>query len=121
MDIKIRSIKNSNDPNKEIILLNVLNDTNLSGYAIVDSTFANGELSNKFRHIYTFKPKKIKAKEVIALYSGSVNERTTVVNGETVHILAWNSKECIWNDKEGDKVTLIKYEVVDSYTTKKKS
>lgn len=121
MDIKIKGISNGNHPNQETIFLEVLKDTNLSGYAIVDSTFASGKLSNKFRHIYTFKSKDVKAKEVIALYSGIVSEGTRIVNGVSVHLLAWDSKECIWNDKEGDKATLIKYNVVDSYTTKKKS
>jgi hypothetical protein len=34
----------------------------------------------------------------------------------TTHVLYWNSKGAVWNDKEGDEAVLIKFEVVDTMT-----
>lgn len=98
---------------EEYVRLRARLDVNLREYAIVDKTYdKDGNVSNKFRHIYRFPDVTVKMGEFIRLHSGKGRyHRQDNSNNTVTHHFYWNADENIWNDG-GDEVTLIKYEVI---------
>jgi len=116
MSLTIYSVVNASTPDNEMVRLMAKEDIDLKGFAIVDKTFdLKGDVSNQFRHIFTFPDIKIKKADFIRLYSGKGKyEAKKNKNNVTVHYFYWGSKECIWNDG-GDVATLIKYSVENTF------
>ena len=113
-ELSLILVENSSDPAKEIAKIRVVKGGSTKGYALVDKTFdENGNPSNHFRHIYLLPDIQVADKEFIWVYTG-VGKNTTRGNdtNTTTHLLYWNSKDPVWNDKEGDNAILIKYGVV---------
>ncbi|WP_284653536.1 hypothetical protein [Flavobacterium terrisoli] len=113
MSLKIISVVNASKPEGEFVRLYASAKMNAKGYALVDRTFdSDGTISNEFRHIYVFPNIELKAKDWIRLYTGNGKYKTVEnTDGSNIHLLYWNSNECVWNDKGGDTATLIKYTV----------
>jgi hypothetical protein len=116
MSLTIYSVKNSNNPDDEIVRFQTSKRINLKGYALVDRTFdADGDISNEFRHIFIFPDLEVQPGEFVRLYTGKGEyKKGNHSNGHVIHYLYWNAEECVWNDKGGDTATLIKYTVIDS-------
>jgi len=112
MSLKIISVANGPDPDKEIVWLQTSTGMKLGGYAIVDKTFdSNGNASNKFRHIFIFPDVQIGEKDYVRLISGKGEYKKLNNNVNTItHCFYWNSNECVWNDG-GDTARLIKFSV----------
>ena len=118
MSLKIHSVVNGKTVGEEMVWLEVAEDTNLKGYAVVDRTFAtSGAVSNEFRHIFVFPDTPVAKGDWVLLYTGkgtaskAKNEKNTFT-----HNFYWGSGECVWNNNGGDVATLIKYTVVNSVT-----
>lgn len=121
--------KKDNRPPNEFVRLKVEGkeeeEINLAEYAIVDKTFdEEGQLSNKYRHIYRFPNKVIKKGDFVRLYSGEKpkdGKPNFYANNKksTTYVFYWNSNCCIWNNDTGDTAFLIRYLVVDDYSINK--
>lgn len=116
MSLKIHSVENSSKPIDEIVWIDVLADTSLNGYALIDRTFGStGKISNEFRHIFVFPALSVKKYDYIRLSSGNGTYSTSSNNrGGTTYFLYWESDKCVWNNNGGDYATLINFKTVDS-------
>lgn len=94
----------------EFILFYANEDCNLRNYLLHDDTFdADGELSNKLRHMYRF-PKLILAKkgEYVAVYvkkKGSY--KVSPYEGSRCHIFYWGLDVSVFNE-DGDHLYLLR-------------
>jgi len=124
MSLKIDSVINASDPNKECVVLTTISDLNLKGYALVDRTFdEDGKVSNEFRHIYIFPDLAIKSNDVVGVFTGVPTDKIPAVakrkKGEgNIYRLYWQSDSCVWNDAGGDTASLIKYDLINSVTVR---
>ncbi|UPT69925.1 MAG: hypothetical protein M0D53_12395 [Flavobacterium sp. JAD_PAG50586_2] len=120
MSLRINSVVNASEPNKEFVRLVSTTNLNLKGYALVDRTFdEDGEISNEFRHIYIFPDLDITPTDIVVLFTGNPVGNTPAVvkrenNSGNIYKLYWQSESCVWNDEGGDTATLIKYTVQHS-------
>lgn len=92
----------------ERIVIDILEDTNMSEYMILDSTYEEGgTISNKIRHPYWFKNRNVKKGDVIVLYTkeGTFNK---VENKDkpTTYFYYWGLKSFVWNN-DGDAAVLL--------------
>ena len=108
MKIKIHSIENKGNLDKEVIWLDVLEDvSNLSYYMVCDSSYTDdNHISDEHRHVYWFPAKSVKKGDWIALQTKD-GKNTTASNERktTTHRFYWNLGRTIWN-KDGDCAVL---------------
>jgi len=116
-NLKIERVDNSNSIELEKVVLNVLAETNLKLYAIIDKTFdAEGE-TDVFIHFYHFLDQLVKQGDIVMLHSGRGTNGITgpdlIRRLPRVYHYYWGSKSCVWNDK-GDTAKLIRFKVIQS-------
>lgn len=120
MKVKINGVYSPGDIEKERVSLTVLENVNMSNYAIMDHTFKqDGDLSDKGRHSYRFPSKLVSKNDFVVLYT---KEKPMGVKDEKVekdikhHFLYMGRKSTVWNKNGGDTCTLM--EVHDSHIVK---
>lgn len=94
----------------EYILFKASAYCNLKNYLVHDNTFdADGELSNKLRHMYRFNRNvSVNADEYVALYVKKKGTYTKGKYGEAVcHIFYWGLDVSVFNS-DGDHLYLLK-------------
>jgi hypothetical protein len=102
--------------NKERIVLNIIEDTDIGEYLILDSTYTSkGRVSNKVRHPYWFPDKKVKKDDLVILYTkkGEPNE-TKNEDGSTSYFFYWGLDSNVWNN-DGDCALLLHIDDWKSY------
>jgi hypothetical protein len=113
MKIKINKIVNK-DFETERILLEVIEDCNLSHYLLFDKTYdENGIESNKHRHMFIFGALDLKKGDFVSLYTrgnnGSDKKSFTNIRGTTTYKLFWGLIDKIWNN-DADTAYLVHYD-----------
>lgn len=108
MKLKIVSVREQGDAKAEYLMLQALEDCNLSSYAVVDNTYdSNGAPSNKLRHTFFFPSKQVKKGDYISLHTkAGKNVLGETNNGNPVHQFFWGLATSVWNDT-GDTVHLL--------------
>lgn len=109
MKLKITSVKNQGDANKEYVMLKALEDCNLNNYMILDNTYdAAGEPSNKSRHIYIFPDFSVKAGQYVCVSTRKGKYKLGKTDkGNPLHYFYWGLEHSVWND-DGDVAHLIR-------------
>lgn len=107
MKIKIHSIENKGNLEKEVIWLDVLEDCDLSYYMVCDSTYtSDNRLSNEHRHAYWFPPIAAKKGDWLALHTkDGKNDTRSNDRGTMTRHFYWKLGRTIWN-KDGDCAVL---------------
>lgn len=110
MDLKFIQIGNKGKDD-EFILFQAINDCNLRDYLVHDNTFdADGELSNKLRHMYRFNRSVVaKKNEYVAIKVKQSGKYVMGTYSKTspCHIFYWGVDHDIFN-KDGDKLYLLR-------------
>jgi hypothetical protein len=113
---EIQRVINGSSPDKELVVLKATAAINTKGFALVDRTFEeNGKVSNEFRHIFVFPELELATGETVIVCTGKgKNGMRELKNGKTFYALYWGSEECVWNDKGGDRASLINFVPINS-------
>lgn len=107
MKLKILSIHNHGDADKEFVLLQAMEDCDIGRYALADSTYtADNKVSNKLRHFYWFQDRNIKKGEYISLWTGKGSDTIATKDGVPLHRFHWGLASAVWNDT-GDCAALL--------------
>jgi hypothetical protein len=107
MKLKIYTIDNKGNLDKEVVWLDVLEDCDLSYYMVCDSTYTDSNhISNEHRHAYWFPSIAAKKGDWVALHTRD-GKNTTASNDRdaTTRHFYWNLGRTIWN-KDGDCAVL---------------
>lgn len=102
MNLKLLSIKNDGDHEKERVLVRALSDCSIGNYILFDTTyFGDNTVSNQLRHNYWLPNLEVKKGDLIVIYTKE-GENVSKENdkGNTSHFLYWGIERPIWNDKE---------------------
>lgn len=116
MILELMGIKGGDKQDTEHLLMKVIKNGNLSGYAVIDNTFnSDGSLSNVHRHFYAFPSCEVKEGDFVRLYTttGTYSPKDNKANTKTHHFY-WNLNVYVWNTDD----TAVLLKVIDS--TKKK-
>lgn len=108
MNLKIISVHNHGDFDKEYVLMRALEDCDVGRFILADSTYTeDGNISNKVRHTFWFPDKKIKKGELVSVWtrSGKMTEATSE-SGTPIHRFYWGLETAVWND-DGDCAVLL--------------
>lgn len=117
MKIKIHSIEESGNLEKECVWLDILEDvSDLGHYMVCDTTYADdSHISNELRHTFWFPPKSVRKGDWIALRTKDGKNATAPnVRGGTTHTFYWNLGRTIWN-KDGDCAVLFELSTWNSH------
>ena len=107
MDLKIISIHEQGNAEKEYVWLEAVNDCNLNDYILADTTYTGkNKISNKLRHFYWWTSCKVEKGERIVLMTGKGKSDTyTAKSGHRVHRFFWGLGSAVWNNT-GDAAVL---------------
>jgi hypothetical protein len=116
MTVEIRYIKDPGKLDDERLVLKVLKDCDIGMYLTFDSTYTeDGQVSNLVRHPYWFPDKRVKAGDLIVLYTKTgAKSQTKNKNGSTSHFFYRGLERTIWN-KSGDCAVLFE---ISTWTTR---
>lgn len=116
MKVKIRNVSDYDNHEKERLVLDVIEDTDIGEYLVLDTTYtAKGGVSNKARHPYWFPDKKVKKGDIVVLYTKRGKQSSTDNGTYTSHFFYWGLDSSVWND-EGDCAVLLH---IDEWSAKK--
>ncbi|MDV2904928.1 hypothetical protein R0H17_25230 [Phytobacter diazotrophicus] len=114
MDVRIVSVQEHGDLEKEHIVLAADAQTNLWNYILSDSTYhGDGSTSNKHRHVFDFDELSaitLNKGDLVLLYTkiGKFGIQK-LQNGSKAYFIYWGLDETVWN-KDGDEAVLVKVE-----------
>jgi hypothetical protein len=108
MDLKILEVRDGARAESEYVLLEVLKDTSLLGYALLDETYNYKGVSKTHRHLFRFPELSVKKGEQVRVYSGKGKQGTAEADGSNpvTHNFFWGMDECLWNSRR-DKAELL--------------
>lgn len=108
MKVSIREIADSRNHDQERLILDVVQDTDIGEYLVLDSTYTeNNKVSNRARHPYWFLDQKVKKGDVVVLYTKrgrSSNQSNS--NGSTSYFYYWGLDSSVWNNDKDCAVLL---------------
>lgn len=106
MNVKIRKTVDHGHSDERIIL-DVLEDEEIGNYMILDTTYAEGDVSNKVRHPYWFPDQQVKKGDIVVLYTNK-GPFSTIKNsdGSTSYFFHWGLDSNVWNN-DGDCALLV--------------
>lgn len=107
MQLKILSVHNHGDFEKEHVLLEATADCDVGKYQLCDTTYsAKGNISNKLRHTFWIPDKLIKKGDLVSVWTKTGKDQEAKTDaGRTVHRFFWNLSTAVWND-DGDCAVL---------------
>ena len=107
MKVKIRGVVDGKSLNDEMLVIDIIEDTDMGQYLVMDSTYQSDRtVSNKFRHIYWFPTQKVKKKDVVVLYTKHGNDSIAKKEDFNIYFFYWNVGNCVWNN-DGDCTVLL--------------
>lgn len=108
MKLQIKRAVDIGNPEKERIVLNVLEDCDCGNFMIFDTTFVDeSQVSNRVRHSFWLPDKEVHMGDLVVIYtkkrSDSEKENS---DGTKTHFFYMGLDKTIWNE-HGDCATLV--------------
>lgn len=99
MNLKLKSVADKGDPQKERLVIRVLNDTDTGEFLVMRTGFVNEAVNIGVSNTYWFPDKPVKAGDLVVLYtkSGTIKDKPLERAG-TVHFFYWGESAALWND-----------------------
>lgn len=107
MNLKLKSIASKGDFEKERLVINVLNDTDIGDYVLLRTGFANGAVTVGVHNTFWFPFKQVKAGDLVVIYSkrGEHSEKE-LESGHKAHFFYWGRTEALWGTHDKGAVIL---------------
>lgn len=101
MKLKIRSIADAGNLEKERITFRVQAPVDLGSFAILANKYIDGEPMTDIQSGFWFPFQKAVAGEIVILYTKSgINKTTLTESGKTNYFYYWGRSGTIWDDPE---------------------
>ncbi|KQV51335.1 hypothetical protein [Duganella sp. Root336D2] len=99
MNLKLKSIADKGDPQKERLVIRVVQDTDVGEFIVMRTGFVNDEVNIGVEGTYWFPNKSVKAGDLVVLYSKSgVNKDKPLERGGDVHFFYWGQATAVWRN-----------------------
>jgi hypothetical protein len=98
MNLKLKSIADKGNLQKERLVIRVVNDTDVGDFIVLLTGFFDDEVTIGVENTYWFPNKPVKAGDLVVLYSkvGKVKDRPLDWGGD-VHFFYWGLASSIWD------------------------
>ncbi len=97
MNLKLKSIADKGDPQKERLVIRVVNDTDVGEFIVMLTGFVDDAVNIGVEYTYWFPDKPVKAGDLVVLYSraGTTKEKPLEQGGH-VHFFYWGQETAVW-------------------------
>jgi hypothetical protein len=111
MNVQIRNLRGPGVLKDERLVLEVLRNDDIGYYLVLDSTFTpDGNVSNRVRDPYWFPDQRVKAGDLVVLYTKAGRQSEKVnKDGSTSYFFYRGLEKPVWN-KKGDCSVLVHIE-----------
>ena len=98
MNLKLKSIADKGNQQKERLVIRVINDTDVGEFIVMRTGYVDQSINIGVTHTYWFPDKSVKAGDLVVLYSrsGELKEKP-LERGGTVHFFYWGANESLWD------------------------
>lgn len=97
MNLKLKSIADKGNPQKERLVIRVVNDTDAGEFIVMRTGFVDDEVNIGVESAYWFPDKPLKAGDLVVLYSkaGIIKDRP-LDSGGNVYFFYWGQSTAVW-------------------------
>jgi hypothetical protein len=106
MKVKIQSIADRGNPDKERIVMRVRVGTDIGRFAVLDAGYSGGSVNTDITDAFWFPDKTVREGDLVVLYtkSGRDNEKS-LKSGNTSHFFYWGRTGVKW--QRADRVPVL--------------
>lgn len=99
MNLKLKSIADKGNPQKERLVIRVVNDTDVGEFIVMRTGFVDDAVNIGVESTYWFPDKSVKAGDLVVLYSkaGTIKDRP-LERGGNVHFFYWGQPTAVWRN-----------------------
>ncbi len=107
MNLKLKSIADKGNLERERLVIRVLNDTDVGDFLVLRTGYSDGTVTARVHNTFWFPDKKVTAGDLVVLYTkrGTSNEKQLEENRKA-HFFYWGRAEAQWADKDRAVVLL---------------
>lgn len=107
MNLKIRSILERGDRQKERVTLRCTSDTDIGQYVLMQTSSSGGVVNTDVRQTMWLPDKLIQKGDLVVIYtrSGTQSEKV-LTTGKKAHFLYWGIDSAIWSEDHAGVVLL---------------
>lgn len=107
MNLKLFSISDKGDINKERLVLKVFGNTDVGDYLLMRVKFLDGEATTTITNTFWFPFQDVKIGDKVIVYSkrGSQNKKN-LSDGATAYFFYWGQDKSLWDDDNFGPVIL---------------
>jgi len=97
VNLKLKSLADKGNPQKERLIIRVLNDTNVGEFMVLRTGFVNGQVTVGVSNTFWFPDTMVKAGDLVVLYSksGAITEKV-LESGNKAHFFYWGQDSALW-------------------------
>ena len=112
MNLEIRSFADAGDISKERLVLKAVADVDVGEFAVFKSGISTkGNPTSGRKIAYWFPDEKIKANDLVVLYTKKGSRRTKQMDaGRTAYFFYWGRDEPLWGDSDYGAVLIEVYD-----------
>lgn len=98
MNLKLQSIADKGNAQKERLVISVVNDTDVGEFIVMRTGYVDQAVNIGVTHTFWFPDKLVKAGDLVVLYtkSGDAKDKPREKGG-TVRFFYWGLDETLWN------------------------
>lgn len=98
MNLKLKSVAEKGNFEKERLVINVLNDADVGDYILMQTGISDGNVNIAVSGTYWFPNQPVNAGDIVVLYTKSgTNKSKDLDGGRRAHFFYWGKAAAIWN------------------------
>lgn len=107
MNLKLKSISDRGNSQKERVVIRVLEDTNIGFYLVLCTGFSDGSVNTGITETFWFPDIDVRSGDLLVLYSkpGTTSEKQ-LESGGKAHFFYWGNTQPLWNSNSRGVVLL---------------
>lgn len=99
MNLKLKSVAEKGNFEKERLVINVLNDADVGDYILMQTGMSNGNVNIAVSGTYWFPNQSVNAGDLVVLYTKSGTNKTKDLDGgRKAHFFYWGKNAAIWGN-----------------------
>ena len=107
MRVKIESITDRGDLDRERLVLRVLGDADIGEYLLIRTGFEDDKVTTEVVNTFWFPDRPMSRGDLVVVYSKSgAPKRKSIRDGRTAHFFYWEQESPLWDDEHCAPVLL---------------
>lgn len=107
MKIRIKSIVDKGVPDRERLVLRVLQDVDIGDFMLIRTGFEGNHVTTRVVNTFWFPDRSVSAGDIIVVYSKrGYGKEKEISDGRTAHFFYWGQDTPLWNNDDVAPVLL---------------